>query len=177
MAVQSFFKSPVRCLCRKPRGRRRRSQTHCSQSSALKHVFICVVCWSTLLQCTDALADDLNLPLKKSLLLRDKSALVLAKQRAPEPLRPSPQFTHPVEILVQARSLVSWREHGGAGVLLALQLTGNRHNQLVHLPDLWEQGTCGRKLPQAGGGMWEGPRQPSLGPLVLGMVCWHGLCA
>ena len=34
--------------------------------------------------------------------LREKSALVPVKQRAPQPARPSPQFTHPVEILVQA---------------------------------------------------------------------------
>ena len=37
--------------------------------------------------------------------LREKSALVPVKQRAPQPARPSPQFTHPVEILVQAAAV------------------------------------------------------------------------
>lgn len=38
---------------------------------------------------------------------KEKSALVPVKQRAPQPARPSPQFTHPVEILVQATGTVS----------------------------------------------------------------------
>ncbi|CAE7301769.1 metH, partial [Symbiodinium necroappetens] len=39
--------------------------------------------------------------------LRPQSALVPVKRRAPEPGRPSPLFTHPVEILVQAAGPVS----------------------------------------------------------------------
>lgn len=46
---------------------------------------------------------------KNTLQRKDKAAMVpvVQKQSPPEPLRPSPQFTHPVEILVQATGTVS----------------------------------------------------------------------
>ena len=48
---------------------------------------------------------------------KDKSALVpvVQKQSPPEPLRPSPQFTHPVEILVQATGALAFSLRGREG--------------------------------------------------------------
>ena len=71
------------------------------------------------------------------------------KQRAPQPARPSPQFTHPVEILVQAGRLRPLHVTFG-DFEPGLMPPGNGHRQRVGLPDLREQGARGSQLPQAG---------------------------
>ncbi|CAE7196889.1 Mtr [Symbiodinium sp. CCMP2592] len=69
---------------------------------------------------------------------KEKSALVPVKQRAPQPARPSPQFTHPVEILVQATRTVSasvFQTFGSKAHAAANfhRLGGQKHNVITEI--------------------------------------------